>query len=275
VFNVDQFIFSSGLVEVPEGVLTGLFYDTVIVNITPIGNPAAPVGLVLEYGPGNRNPAPQEPDTPPGSGGVIEMWMDDTPENNQGDSNFLYDILDPQGTYNPPIPPGVDSPTQTAPTLWQEGGHSSGRDAFPNTNRTTNGAADDDSTLWLQGVIVPIGALPDGTPILLRETIFFASGAGFYEQGFVDIVGGSHAYLFERDVYGPGRDLQLQLTVQGPGLNGLPNSYTIPPDNAADRGGWQVRSADPVTGTIIPEPATLGLLGLGLAAIGLRRRRRK
>jgi hypothetical protein len=261
VFNVDQFIFPSGLVEVPEGELTGLFYDTTIIRIIPIST----IGIVIEYGAGSRNPLTPLPDTPAGSGGVVELWIDSTVEDNQADSNFLYDVLDPQS---------VGPATGTAPTLWDEGGHSSGRDGFPNVNLTTDGSADEDSTLWLQAVIVPIDALPDGTPILLRETIYFASGAGSYEQSFLDIIGGSAASLFERDVYGPGRDLQLQLTVQGPGANGLPNSYNTAPDNAAQRGGWQVRSSDPITGSIIPEPATLGLLGIGLAVAALRRRRK-
>ena len=174
VVNMDQFIFSSGLVEVPEGELTGLFYESKIINIIPIGPANAPIGLVIEYGAAGRNPLAPLADTPLGSGGVVEIWSDTTVENNQSDTNFLYDVLDPTAA------DGSPNGSQAAPLLWAEAGHSSGRDAFPNVNLTTDGLADDDATLWLQAMIVPVGVMADGTPILLRETIFFASGAGFY-----------------------------------------------------------------------------------------------
>jgi len=268
VFQVDQAI--QGVTQtIPEGQLTGLFYNNSIAAVIPSVDIFGHVSFDIYYTGSTRNPIDisNDPDAPAGSGGVIEIWLDSTVENNQADANFMYDQLDPQGT--------LAVPTGSAPFLWQESGHSSGRDAYPNVNRTTDGTADDDSTLWLQLVLTPIGFLPDGTPILLHERIDTWTGAGVYDPAFLNIVGGSAQGLFDRDVYGPGRDLELQLTVQGPGLNGLPSSYNTAPDNAADRGNWQVRSSDPVTASIIiPEPATMSLLGLGFAALAAYRRRR-
>jgi hypothetical protein len=267
VFQVDQAI-QADTQTIPEGQLTGLFYGTNIAAVVETTDIFGHTIFDLYYTGSPRNAIPLDADSPTGSGGAIELWLDATVENNQADPNLMYDQLDPQGT--------LATPTGTAPSLWQEGGHSSGRDGYPNVNLTTDGTADDDSTLWLQMVLTPIGFLQDGTPILLHETINTWTGAGNYETAFMNIIGGSAAGLFGRNIYGPGLDVQLQLTVQGPGLNGLPNSYNVAPDNAAQRGGWQVRSSDPVTAEIVvPEPATLSLVGLGVASLAALRRRRK
>jgi hypothetical protein len=121
-----------------------------------------------------------------------------------------------------------------------------------------------DPTATLAGGIRPVVAVDDGlgSPAL--------QGDG---SGFMSIVAGSAYDQYNTNGYNGGlSDFRLDNTffiTNGPAAVG-PVSF----DNTTN--GWDTHSDDPVKALAIPEPATIGLMGMGLFGIGvLQRRRRK
>ena len=256
VVDINQFLQGgTPYYSMPGGELTGLLYDLHLDVGEVSTNVAGQTILDLYYGPLGRNPLTPDADSPAGSGGVLEMWLDPTPD---GEGVTLFD----------PMNDGL------APFYWAEGGGPGGRDGYPTVNNIAG--TPDDSVLWLQCVFAPLfwvdldGDGFDETPIYKHEQINVDTGAGFLDGMYVNIIGGSAADLFDRDVYGPGLDLSLTGTLWGP-----PHAtYWGSPQ---DIGNWAVRSSDPAQGNVsaIPEPATMMLLGLGLLGLGARIRRKK
>lgn len=146
-------------------------------------------------------------------------------------------------------------------------------DAYPGINGPS-----DSASLYLQGVFCPIGTISDasspydGDPILLEETIYLGAGPTQYTGGsitaFLHITGGSAQSDFATNVFGPGEDLSLADSFVLPGNTGYSGT-------AASAGDWAIASSDPVRGApAIPEPATMTLLGLGIAGLVARIRRK-
>lgn len=178
------------------------------------------------------------------TGGKVDLWLDPTPENTNG----ILDTFDPFGDGK-------------APTHWTTAS------VFQNVN------GGDDATLWLSTMFVPIGdpSLPAGTTVVTHVNL--VTGAGSSDEGFLKILGGSAANLFESGNFTPpsgiSADMSVAYTLKESPHRGYIGSY-------ADIGGWQLRSEDPVLATVIPEPATMTLLGLGLAGlVAARKRSRK
>jgi hypothetical protein len=158
--------------------LTGLFYDLKLA-VPPVVNPDGT--LLLQFTPLNRNPLVGDVDGDtwvggarlPGFGGVVELYLDTTPDGN--------------------ISPG--------PGAWVENGNPGARDMYPTLS---------DGALWASAVLAPMYSLPDGTPIVYAEVLDLVVGDGS-GQGFLNIVGGSDQAIFERSVFGPLQDVALQV----------------------------------------------------------------
>ena len=165
-------------------------------------------------------------------------------------------------------PVGGDAPLEWVEDSATWGG--AGMDGFTNINLLSDGVtADPGSSLWLLGDFLPV----DVAGTTLTYVINLATGLGSSSGGLVDLIGGSELGLFTQGLgltpLGADYDMTFQYTTsQDPD-----NFYYT--STFADDGFWQISSSDPVRANIVPEPATLSLLGLGVVGLIARRRKRK
>jgi hypothetical protein len=278
--------------------LTGVLYDLVLVGATAVNG--SPTHFVLDFAPLARNPIAadlyfgankgRDVGTLPGggAGGVGEVYL-----GSGATKNFNSNPASDPNTGSTGLPaapaPGFLS-ALNSPAQWVQGaaGHAAGgagADSYPTVTDGTQVLAFEFLPLSyavLQGLAIPDPTVPLAAGTVLREDLDLASGvgSGFGYANAVYTAGALSNLLGDFNGI-PYLDLTLRFNLRFPILDAVPGSPTfgkiLPNPDYIGPGEWSVESQDPVRfGVAIPEPATLTLLGLGLAGIsGLRLRRRK
>ena len=235
-------------VSYSNGALCGLLYDITLINSVTGPAPSPANTWTLDFAPGGRYA-----DAASG-GGTQGTWLDTV----VGDGGLLATTANGYGgilVIYDQFPINTDfSAGGLGPWAWTEGTTATGDAALPTADGFPTIA---DVTPWLIAVLAPepsVYGFTAGT--VMHEYITGMTNSGL---GFANIIGGSAASLFDTDVFGAGLDIRLEWDpILGLG----------PVD------GWQLSSDDPVQFSIIPEPATMTLLGIGIAGLGLLRKRR-